>query len=494
MQDKNSWLIQVPDTSTPYKTFIYNHFICRCGQTDIVKTALNETEDVENCCSQCANDCYINVNDFKNGRKTVFWKQFEWQYEGIEKDGQWTITIYYYEPSLDYDSFSIVMERVDLFSYVITHNGKFDSAFHASHIKYYRVFRNESVCKFHDLIRVDAVSFMVQFILSNMLENLKWINAKLVELGDDVKKLQAILFFLQNSHLKEFDFIRWELGEFYDVSKEYSTVIGMLEYIRNGRHEKSVKKAQFEHYQLAIKGKGYHPICDYVFSYTIEDPNLLVRLISLHPAVKAQLFATSYSGKIVLFLNFLLRHYTQRQLTNFFVGQLANADTFKEHYPLWKDTLQMINHSEAITVLDRFFIKVKLHVRELHDEIAHAFHLYKFEDLEKQSLSYEPKYTAAQSSTDGLTFKLPTDLKQLHLWSKKLHNCMFGYADRIHHGQSVIYGVFKNNQLTYAVELTRHHINQAKGVSNTSVPQRDMSIIKKWVDCYGLLRRDSISA
>lgn len=61
-----------------------------------------------------------------------------------------------------------------------------------------------------------------------------------------------------------------------------------------------------------------------------------------------------------------------------------------------------------------------------------------------------------------------------------LHNCMFGYSKRIHQQQSIIYGVFRAEELLYAVELNGFRIVQAKSVSNNIVPDDDMSIVNGW--------------
>jgi hypothetical protein len=57
---------------------------------------------------------------------------------------------------------------------------------------------------------------------------------------------------------------------------------------------------------------------------------------------------------------------------------------------------------------------------------------------------------------------------------------MFSYSQKIHQQSSVIYGVFNKEELFYAVELKGFEILQAKGISNTDVPEEDMAIIRGW--------------
>jgi len=44
----------------------------------------------------------------------------------------------------------------------------------------------------------------------------------------------------------------------------------------------------------------------------------------------------------------------------------------------------------------------------------------------------------------------------------------------------LIYGVFKENSLLYAVEINNDKINQALGTYNKPIPADEMYIIKKW--------------
>ena len=57
---------------------------------------------------------------------------------------------------------------------------------------------------------------------------------------------------------------------------------------------------------------------------------------------------------------------------------------------------------------------------------------------------------------------------------------MFGYSRRIHEQRSIIYGVFRAEELLYAVELIDLTIVEAKAVFNNAVPNEDMKIIRGW--------------
>ena len=57
---------------------------------------------------------------------------------------------------------------------------------------------------------------------------------------------------------------------------------------------------------------------------------------------------------------------------------------------------------------------------------------------------------------------------------------MFGYTRTLHEQSSIIFGVFKAEELLYAVEVNNFIIVQAKAVLNTPIPEGDMQVIKDW--------------
>lgn len=65
-------------------------------------------------------------------------------------------------------------------------------------------------------------------------------------------------------------------------------------------------------------------------------------------------------------------------------------------------------------------------------------------------------------------------------WAGILHNCMAGYADRIESGQSVIYGIFREDKLCYAVEIRDGDIIQYSGKYNSEIGESDRDTIIMW--------------
>lgn len=133
-----------------------------------------------------------------------------------------------------------------------------------------------------------------------------------------------------------------------------------------------------------------------------------------------------------------------------------------------------------ISQLDEHFNKVKPTVKELHDEVVRVFHIVSYELDAKEEFEYNEMQLKACRTFEGSEFKLPQTVMELSFWAKKLHNCMFGYSKKIHQNQCIIYGVFKEEELLYAVELNGIKIVQAKAHSNRRVPEQDMKTIEGW--------------
>ncbi len=255
----------------------------------------------------------------------------------------------------------------------------------------------------------------------------------------------------------------------------------MLDFIANHRKEQSVKKALYTSYKHAINTKQYNPHSDFIFSRTIDDPNLLVKLLSMDITVKQTLFTDRNYLEGMELVNFLKKHYTEKQICRLFVNDLQNSKQKKQY---WEDILRMIQRDNAFVELERHFIKTKLSIVPLHDEIVRALHIAEFDYRENAVFVYEEQLISIQSVYADLDFQLPTSVEELSLWSRLLHNCMFAYAESIQNGSCIIYGVFKEEKLLYALELSEGKIVQVKAISNQSVPQEDMQKVKVWHQKY----------
>ena len=78
-------------------------------------------------------------------------------------------------------------------------------------------------------------------------------------------------------------------------------------------------------------------------------------------------------------------------------------------------------------------------------------------------------------------YRLPLSRATLYEWSQYLHNCMYGYCNAIHKSDTIIYGVFRDNVLLYAIEIRNHKIVQALGKYNGHIENEDRGLIDRWL-------------
>jgi hypothetical protein len=197
--------------------------------------------------------------------------------------------------------------------------------------------------------------------------------------------------------------------------------------------------------------------------------------------VKQNLLTDENYLEAMALIRFLKKYYTEKQISRFFITNLAGN---KQKKLYWDDILRMLQRDNAFLELEQHFFKNKLTIEALHDEIVRIFRITDFSHLKNAVFTYEEHLLSMQGLHDNLIFKLPFSIEELSLWSKFLRNCMFSYAEKIQYGHSIIYGVFKEEKLLYALELNEGKIVQAKAVANQRIPQVDMEKIKLWHNKY----------
>jgi len=478
-KNKNSWVFSVENkTNTKH----YHHYFCICNNEFKLQTEINEPEAPDILCPICGNDYFKDAVAFHNMTSTKIWKCFYWTTVTSENEEYWSILLKYDVPLYNEASQEVKLGHRDLLVVRLKKDGSlsFDISYSSKIISRYSLFLDDKVQQLQKLLVDEAKESLYSFIMMNKSKVIEWIDSKRIESFSVDNRLKYLTFFLKNPHLKEPNFFFWKIGNLHRYTLKHSTQLEMLDFIINNRKEKSVKKALYQSYEDAIKNIEYYPYCDYIFSRTIENSNLLVKLLKVDPAMKQYIFTDNTFPVGIDFILFLKRHYTENQIAKFFFENIQDAKEQKNSLYYWRDTLQMVQSHNGFNSLEEHFLKVKLTIKKLHDEIVRVFHIVSYELDARESFEYNDKYLAACGDYKEFEFRLPSTVKELSLWAKILHNCMFGYSRRIHQKHSIIYGVFKANELLYAVELNGSRIVQAKSVSNGIVPNADMSTINDW--------------
>jgi len=325
-----------------------------------------------------------------------------------------------------------------------------------------------------DLMYRDLEEKLYAFVLSSPIDSIRWIEEKQIEKLTLEKRIELISFFMKHPHLKEYDFYYWDnFNLFFERSKEYPTVHKMLDLVCNHRKEKSIKKAYFQAYTHSMKIHGrYNHLADYIFSRHITDRNFLLKLIHMNPQVKHMLFNETSLGSVDRLLVFLKEQYTQRTITNFFLNIERYTHTMRD--------ISWMYRGRGETYVREHFRKVPLTLENLHHEFIRIHSVCNTEFSGKVKFEYHPNDLNAEYKKDSFTYRLPKTTYSLSQWAQYLNNCMASYDREIHKGNTIVYGVFKEEVLAYAVEIKEHKIVQALGKDNKPIPSEDSKVIGQW--------------
>lgn len=445
-KNKNSWVLSLQNTTD---TKYHHHYFCSCSKEFKLRTEINEPEAPDILCPMCGNNYFKDVVVFENMKSTKIWKYFKWMSVVSENDEYWKVTLQYEVPTYNSTIDSVKLKNAYLLEIKFRKDG-----YLAPKVKYqskivqkYSLFLDDKVQTFKKLLLHDAKLSLYKFIISKKKEYLDILNTRVSDILSPDDKLKCV--------------------------KE----VQMLDFILKQRKERSIKKTLYQSYQTSINKIGYYPYSDYIFSRSIENIDLLIKLYKIEPEIKKYIFTDETFSVAIEFIVFLKQYYQEKQIVKFFVEEIKE---YKHTQHNWRDTLHMLQTPNAFNSLKKHFSKVKLTTKKLHDEVIRVFHIVSYELDAKENFEYNKTYLSACTIYQGLEFKLPSTVQELSLWAKMLHNCMFGYSRRIHQQQSIIYGVFRAEELLYAVELNGFRIVQAKSVSNNIVPDDDMSIVNSW--------------
>ncbi|MDF1883690.1 PcfJ domain-containing protein [Sulfurimonas sp. SAG-AH-194-C21] len=478
-KNKNSWILSVENkTNTKY----HHHYFCTCTKEFKLQTEIDEPEAPDILCPICGNDYFKDAVVFEDMQSTKIWKYFKWSTTVSENDKHWKVTLKYEMPIYNDTVNEVEQEDKELLHIIFKKDGT--AAHRVSYtskiISQYSLFIDDRVQPFKKLLLDEAKESLYNYVMMNKSKAIEWIDYnELKEFSSD-EKLKYLTFFLKNTHLIEHRFFFWRMNNIFEYTIKHTTQVEMLNFIVDNRKEKSIKKALYLGYENSINNIGYYPYSDYIFSRSIKNIDLLVKLYGIHPVIKQHIFTDGTFYVAIEFIQFLKRYYTEKQIVKLFIEDMQDKKEHKNRLNNWRDTLLMLQTRNAFSSLEEYFSKVKLTTKKLHDEIVRVFHIVSYDLDAKENFEYDKVYLSACCTHQELEFKLPRTVKELSLWAKILHNCMFAYSRSIHAQMSIIYGVFRAEELLYAVELSGFTIVQAQGVLNCDITNKDMNIIKYW--------------
>lgn len=298
-------------------------------------------------------------------------------------------------------------------------------------------------------------------IQSNNLINL--------DLKESLRSIEQLVFFLQNKHLKEYQFFYWNDTSF--LTKATTTIQQALDSFLIIGNEKSVKKELYINYEKQLTlHKRFSTLFIKPFLSLIEDRNIRANLLKIDfPHFEEEYYL------IEEFVSFLLSHnYSQKQIYEFF--NKINFDNDDE-ISLFEDTFQLFSD---LLIDPTYFNKVRCTLNSIHDEFVRATSEVYFKEIYTQKLHYTKQERATCKKAREYQVKVPRDGYMLVEWSRLLQNCLSGYFHRILDKKTIVYGFFEKKQLLFAVEIREKMIIQASGKWNNHLNQEQKNALDFW--------------
>ena len=306
------------------------------------------------------------------------------------------------------------------------------------------------------------------------------------------KQVKIVLFYLGLPKYLEYIFYFWKVDfnlRGMEKKNRPMTIDAMINYLLNNRTEHSLRQALIERYRATfwdnVGNKSFYnpdaiyhfdPLVPFVVSRSFDDPNIASMLLRNewvlfehnNQASDEELYTLH---DVIWLIMFLKRHYSEKQIAKLLLS-------IPSELAVWDDILALvIDNKHSIR---GHFNKVKLNMKSLHDEIVNCTLQEENKIHYHVNFTYEAQYKNACIVFGDMEFRLPATGEVVASWAHSLHNCLLGYIIPINLRYTTIYGVFSDNTLIYAVEISEKVIVQMSGKYNVPLPEKEAGQIKQW--------------
>lgn len=408
----------------------------------------------------------------------LYWSRFDHQIERIRTDEAWVIQVYDHIPEYDEVLHRVVMRKVLIMRQTLSFGGVYRYEVISQKIVNRSVYHHGRFERIGVRLREESGEALLSFVEEEPTHAIAWIEHEMVKGLSFERVIACYGIFLRYTHLKDMGFLYWREIETLDSdSVSCSTVQQMLLHIL-GRREKSLRRALYGSYTIAIrKYQRYNHKADHLFSRYIRDRNHLLKLLALPPENKYMMFQGVALEDAERFFLFLHAYYTERSIMKLFcsipLGMLGY------HSNVVKETIRMFISCDA-RFIRAHFRKVPADIQRLHDTFIRLGRRWRISQMDDEGFIYSDRERSAVIDRGEMRYILPHTNRELYLWSEHLNNCLYGYTDPIKKRETIIYGVMKQDRLSYALEITKGELVQASGVSNEPMDKGDEQEIENW--------------
>lgn len=327
---------------------------------------------------------------------------------------------------------------IAFFEYPVFRNGKIE-------IERKILFEYRDFLEFHDFAKSNNKDELIaEFVKLYMIKENKWKKYRYIW-----EKLKHNPFVLLIMIHKDPEMALWSYVDIEKIHKK--SVIEFFEKFLKNR-AKSIKKAVFYRYKKLINKGKYNYYFDLLVLNALDDVNLQRDLITKATDINSVFF--SKDVEIIKFAKFLKTNFNKKKIFNF-LKKTVKSGTIDKY-------LEIFNNHQ-IRIIDKSIENTLLKAK--NEVIKYDYH---FPD------TYE---------FDGFVFKLPKTSYELIDYSFKLKNCLDNYINQ-HNKQCLIFGVFDQNRLKYAIEvdIKSKKLKEARGFANSSINNKDYAKIRTFVN------------
>ena len=431
-------------------------YICSCGHTDFILR--HPSQDIIYKCKECENKNFYNANEAWN--RTEYFlsnnKQISLLYNYDIKHDKSVISSRCYikiPHRIDFLKREVLFDCKPVYAVLLSDAGLLNEEY--------------------ELEYKDEVFNILKLNLKNYMNVNDCFN--IPKHKEKNITLDIAIFFLKHKYLKSFDFLFW--NDTSILPKRNITIDEALMYIANYPKAKSIKKAIYQNYLSQIENnKKFNTSFIEIFVKNIIDINILLQLIQLQEIYPK--YNNIDKNKIYLFVNLLKKHYAEKQILVFF----KNLTLENENKNLFIDTIDELSYSQEF--IENKFIKVPCKLNIIHNEFIRCTKEERYNFILNQNLEYSFDEKKPCISIESYKVKLPYTGKELFEWSEILANCISSYFEDIKRKEKIIYGVFENETLIFAVEITDNKIIQASAKYNKKLEEKNQVILKKWFKLF----------
>jgi len=449
-------------------------FHCECGHQELIVLPKYQVPNYN--CPSCNNKDFLYGFNAMERENIISEEKHHIKYRCEQTSDGFKATAYVQVPSdADYIRRSIIFVNKELFHLTLRYDGTKLQDTSPSSL--------QVSTQIEDILRTEVVkTFQASF--SHLNRKRPWIIKR--------QDLNEMVFYIFNPHHQNSCLFYWSK---YDELRSIANTQQQLEiehlllYLIDHRKERSIRRAMFERYEIwrekcmrvehldKHKRIMYNPALPFVASRCFDDPNVVVEILKNDQNLQYIFFPDDgYALRDVIWLfKFLKMLYSKRQLTKFLYESADYRGT-------WRDTLRLV--SSLKLAIKKDFNKVKLSPYNLHQEIIRISQVQREKSMGPIWFSYTSNDTHACGNHDDLIFKLPKSSKDLNEWGSLLYNCLAGYVEIIKACRTTVFGVFKEDQLCYAVEVDEGGILQMSGKYNKEISGSDRLTIVRWNEKY----------